>query len=69
MRVKREIRRAEANPQRAAERMQYSGVGSQATIAAAIRHFEQMRLLQIVRMRGELAFRRVNQYHLTLDES
>lgn len=48
--------------------MQYSGVGSQATIAAAIRHFEQMRLLQIVRMRGELAFRRVNQYRLTLDD-
>ena len=48
--------------------MRYSGVASQATIAAAIRHFEQMRLLQIVRMRGELGFRRVNQYRLTLDD-
>jgi hypothetical protein len=48
--------------------MRYSGVGSQATIAKAIRHFEQMRILQIVRMPGELSFRRVNRYRLTLDD-
>jgi hypothetical protein len=48
--------------------MQYSGVGSQATIAAAIRHFEQMRLLQVVRLPGALCLRRVNQYRLTLDD-
>jgi hypothetical protein len=48
--------------------MQYSGVGSQATIADAIRHFEQMRLLRVVRMPGGLCLRRVNQYYLTLDD-
>jgi hypothetical protein len=48
--------------------MQYSGVGSQATIAAAIRHFEQMRLLQVVRLPGGLCLRRVNRYRLTLDD-
>jgi hypothetical protein len=48
--------------------MRYSGVGSQATIADAIRHFEQMRLLRVVRMSGGLFLRRVNQYRLTLDD-
>ena len=48
--------------------MQYSGVGSQATIAKAIRTFERMRLLQVARKRGELLFRSVNQYRLTLDD-
>ena len=49
--------------------MQYSGVGSQATIADAIRHFEQMRLLQVMRLPGGLCLRRVNQYRLTLDDA
>jgi len=48
--------------------MRYSGVGSQATIARAIRHFEQMRLLEVARKPGELVFRGVNQYHLTLED-
>ena len=48
--------------------MQYSGVGSQATIATAIRTFERMRLLQVARKPGELLFRRVNQYRLTFDD-
>jgi len=48
--------------------MRYSGVGSSATIAAAIRRFERMRLLQVVREPGELLFRRVNQYRLTVED-
>lgn len=48
--------------------MRYSGVGSQATIAGAIHHFEQMRLLQVIRLPGGLCNRRVNQYRLTLDD-
>jgi len=48
--------------------MQYSGVGSQATIANAIRRFEQMRLLHVVRLSGGLCLRRVSQYRLTLDD-
>ena|SRR5271170_31568 len=47
--------------------MRYSGVGSPATIAAAIRRFERMRLLKVARKPGELLFRRVNQYALTVD--
>lgn len=49
--------------------MRYSGVGSQATIAQAIRHFEKMRLLRVARRPGELLFRGVNQYSLTLDDT
>lgn len=48
--------------------MRYSGVGSQATISEAIRTFERMRLLQVARKRGELLFRSVNQYRLTVDD-
>jgi hypothetical protein len=47
--------------------MRYSGVGSPATVAAAIRHFEKMRLLQVARKPGELLFRGVNQYTLTVE--
>ena len=48
--------------------MRYSGVGSPATVAAAMRRFERMRLLQVARKPGELLFRRVNQYCLTVDD-
>jgi|ERR1017187_304656 hypothetical protein len=48
--------------------MRYSGVGSPATIAAAMRRFERMRLLQVARKPGELLFRRVNQYRLTVED-
>ena len=48
--------------------MRFSGVGSQATIAEAIKHFERMRILQVVRKPGGLLFSRVNQYRLTLDD-
>jgi hypothetical protein len=48
--------------------MRYSGVGSQATVAKAIRRFEQMRILQVARKPGELLFRSINQYRLTLDD-
>jgi hypothetical protein len=48
--------------------MRYSGVGSPATISAAMRRFERMRLLRIARKPGELLFRRVNQYTLTVDD-
>ena len=48
--------------------MRYSGVGSQATIAAAIRRFERMRLLRVGRKPGELLFRRVNRYTLTVED-
>ena len=47
--------------------MQYSGVGSTATIAEALRHFEQMRLLQVVRAKGENSLRAVNSYRFTVD--
>ena len=49
--------------------MRFSGVGSPATISQAIRHFEQLRLLQVSRKPGELLFRRVNQYRLTPDDT
>lgn len=48
--------------------MRCSGVGSQATIAAAIRRFEQMRMLRVARKPGQLLFRRVNQYTLTVED-
>jgi hypothetical protein len=48
--------------------MRYSGVGSQATIADAIRYFERMRILRVVRIPGGPRFKRVNQYCLTLDD-
>jgi hypothetical protein len=48
--------------------MRYSGVGSEATIAAAIRRFEQMHFLRVVRIPGGPRFRRVNQYILTPDD-
>ncbi len=48
--------------------MRYAGIGSQATIAEAIRHFQQMRLLQVVRTPSGRCLRRVNQYRLTLDD-
>ncbi|WP_263369110.1 hypothetical protein [Edaphobacter dinghuensis] len=48
--------------------MQHSGVGSQATIAAALQHFEQMRFLQVIRNRAVSPLRRVNQYYFTLDD-
>jgi hypothetical protein len=48
--------------------MRYAGVGSQATVAKAIRRFEQMRVLRIRRQPGGLLFRGVNQYVLTIDD-
>jgi hypothetical protein len=48
--------------------MRYSGVGSPATISAATRHFERMHLVKVARKPGELLFRRVNQYTLTVDD-
>lgn len=48
--------------------MRFSGVGSQVTIAAAIKTFERMRLLKVARRRGELLFRGVNQYQLTPED-
>lgn len=48
--------------------MRYSGVGSSATIAAAVKHFEHMRFLRVVRARAAGPLRRVNQYHLDFDD-
>ncbi len=48
--------------------MRHSGVGSHATVAKAISTFERMRLLRVARKPGELIFRGVNQYVLTLDD-
>jgi hypothetical protein len=48
--------------------MRYSGVGSQATIAQAIRKFQQMHIVQVVKGSGQLLFRGVNKYRLTLDD-
>jgi len=48
--------------------MQFSGVGSSATIASALRHFEQMGFLQVVRERSMGPLRRVNQYTFTFDD-
>jgi len=48
--------------------MRYSGVGSQATIALAVRHFQQMKLLRIVQMPGLRPLRRVSKYQLTFDD-
>jgi hypothetical protein len=48
--------------------LRYSGIGSEATIAAAIRRFEQMRLLRVIRNQDGPCSRRVNQYCFTLDD-
>lgn len=48
--------------------MRYSGVGSQATIAQALRHFQQMKLLEVIRTPGLRPLRRVNQYRFTFDD-
>jgi hypothetical protein len=48
--------------------MQFSGVGSSATIAAALRRFEQMRFLQVFRERSTGPLRRVNHYAFTFDD-
>lgn len=48
--------------------MQFSGVGSSATIAAALRHFEQMKFLHVVRAPATGPLRRVNQYTLNFDD-
>jgi hypothetical protein len=48
--------------------MRYSGVGSSATIAAAVKHFEQMKFLRVVRASAAGPLRRVNQYHLDFDD-
>jgi hypothetical protein len=37
-------------------------------MSQALRHFEQLHLLQVSRKPGELLFRRVNQYRLTPDD-
>jgi len=47
--------------------MQYSGVGSSATIAKALRHFEQMKFLRVVRAAAG-PLRRVSQYHFDFDD-
>lgn len=49
--------------------MQFSGVGSQATIAQAIHTFQQMHMVEVVKRPGKLLFRGVNQYRLTFDDS
>jgi len=48
--------------------MRYAGVGSQATVAKAIRRFEQMRVLSVIRQPGGPLFRGVSQYILTVDD-
>src|SRR6185437_16403514 len=48
--------------------MRYSGVGSSATIAAAVKHFEQMGFLRVVRARAAGPLRRVNRYYFTFDD-
>ena len=47
--------------------MRYSGVGSSATIAAALRHFEQMGFLRVDRTRTVGPCRGVNKYRFTFD--
>ena len=47
--------------------MRHSGVRSTATVSAALRHFQQMGLLQVVRASGEQSLRAVNRYRLTGD--
>ena len=47
--------------------MRYSGVRSPATIARAIRHFQQMGFLEVVRARATGPLRQVNQYRFTFD--
>jgi len=48
--------------------MQFSGVGSSATVAAALRHFEQMRFLQVDRAQSAGPLRRVNQYTFNFED-
>lgn len=48
--------------------MRYSGVGSSATIADALRHFQQMRFLQVITAKGTGPLRRVSQYRFTFDD-
>jgi len=48
--------------------MRYSGVGSSATVAQAIRHFEQMKILSVDRTRGAYPVRGVSKYRLTFDD-
>jgi hypothetical protein len=47
--------------------MRHSGVGSSATVSAALKHFQQMGFLQIVRANGEQSLRAVNRYRVTVD--
>jgi helix-turn-helix protein len=48
--------------------MRYSGVGSSATVAKAIRHLEQMKILSVDRARGAYPVRGVSKYRLTFDD-
>ncbi|WP_263375551.1 hypothetical protein [Granulicella aggregans] len=48
--------------------MRFSGVGSPATISGALRHFEQMKFLKVIRTRGLGPVRRVGRYHFTFDD-
>lgn len=48
--------------------MRYSGVGSHATIAKSLKHFEQMRLLKVVRASAARPIRQVSQYSFSFDD-
>lgn len=48
--------------------LRYSGVGSHATVAKALRHFEQMGFLKVHRSAESRNNRHVNGYSLTLDD-
>jgi hypothetical protein len=48
--------------------MRYSGVGSQATISLALRHFEQMGFLRVGRSKVGAPLRGVNQYYFDFDD-
>ncbi len=49
--------------------MRYSGVRSPATIAAAMRHFQRIGFLKIVRGPAAGVLRKVNQYRLDFDDA
>jgi DNA-binding transcriptional ArsR family regulator len=48
--------------------MRYAGVRSQSTISRALKRFQNLRVLSIVKARDEDGFRSCNRYRLTLDD-
>ena len=48
--------------------MQYSGIGSSATISKAVKHFEQMKFVRVVGVAAAGPLRHVNQYHFDFDD-